>query len=223
VRYRKAGLPALLALVGIVLVGSGLALTTAAPRAVSADIGMVASREAPPVSASTAPPPPPAATQTVAPGVAEPVSPPVPAAPVAMSLPHAPDVPVVPVGVLVSGALQLPDKPTVLGWYAAGAAPGADAGTAVMAGHLDSASLGPGPLVGLFDLDVGDLLQVADANGGIHRYSVLSRTSYPKTALPAEVFRRDGSPQLAVITCGGTFDTAQGHYADNVVVLAVPA
>jgi Sortase domain len=154
---------------------------------------------------------------------AEPFGPPVVAAPVAMSLPNVPGIPVVPVGVLASGALQLPEKPTVLGWYAAGAAPGEDAGAAVLAGHLDSASLGPGPLVQLFDLEIGDLLQVADAAGGIHRYSVVSRTSYPKAALPPEIFRRDGPPQLTVVTCGGAFDTTRRHYADNIVVVAVPA
>jgi hypothetical protein len=70
---------------------------------------------------------------------------------------------------------------------------------------------------------VGDELQVTDAAGASHRFSAVSRTSYPKSALPPEVFRRDGPPRLAVITCGGAFDTARGHYADNVVVLAVPA
>jgi hypothetical protein len=39
----------------------------------------------------------------------------------------------VPVGVLASGAVELPERPTVLGWYAAGAVPGDSAGTAVIA------------------------------------------------------------------------------------------
>jgi hypothetical protein len=82
---------------------------------------------------------------------------------------------------VASGALQLPEKPTVLGWYAAGAAPGEDTGTAVLAGHLDSATLGPGPLVQLFNLKVGDLLQVADAAGGIHR------AGWSHSPLPARV------------------------------------
>ena len=208
-RSGRRGLPALLALAGAVLVGSGFAMTTAAPRAVSSDIGAVH----PPAGASSV-------TATAAP---LPVTRQTVAAPVAMSLPHVPDVPIVPVGVLASGALQLPERPTVLGWYAAGAAPGEDAGTAVVAGHVDSASLGPGPLVRLFDLKVGELIQIADAMGGIHRYSVVSRTSYPKPALPREIFRRDGPPQLAIVTCGGAFDASRGEYADNVVVVARPA
>ena len=209
-----------MAVAGTVLIGSGIAVTAAAPRATSSDIGAVPPRPA--ASPVTAPTAHPIAPRTV-PVEAEPFGAPVVAAPVAMSLPDVTDVPVVPVGVLASGALQLPEKPTVLGWYAAGAAPGEDAGTAVLAGHLDSATLGPGPLVQLFNLKVGDLLQVADAAGGIHRYSVVSRTSYPKAALPPEIFRRDGPPQLTIVTCGGAFDTGSRNYADNIVVVAVPA
>jgi hypothetical protein len=215
VRIGRSWSPALLLLVGIVLAGAGLAMTAVAPRADSADIGPPAAITASPVAgaAATAHPP----------GAAGSVTPPVVAAPVALSLPDATDLPVVPVGVLPSGALQLPDRPTVLGWFAAGAAPGAQAGTAVIAGHLDLAVFGPGPLVRLSNLRVGDVLQLTDAAGVSHRFSVVSRRSYPKPALPPEVFRRDGPPRLAVVTCGGAFDAARRSYADNVVVLAVPA
>ncbi|MFC5952114.1 sortase domain-bontaining protein [Pseudonocardia lutea] len=222
----RRGGPALLALIGMVLVGSGLAMTTAMPRAASSDITPVASPA--PASTPGPPQPTPVTPDHVAsppPGSvsATPAGPAKVAAPVTLSLPQAPDVPVVPVGVLPSGALQLPDQPSVLGWYAAGAAPGQDTGSAVVAGHIDSAALGPGPLKGLLDLPRGAPLQVVDAAGGIHRFSVVSRTSYRKSALPAELFRRDGPPQLALITCGGPFDTVRKQYADNVVVLAAPA
>jgi sortase (surface protein transpeptidase) len=144
---------------------------------------------------------------------------------VALTLPPAttPDpVPLVPVGVLASGALQLPERPTVLGWYAGGAVPGDPAGTAVVAGHVDSARYGAGPLEGLLSLRAGDVVAVTDAAGGLHRYAVASRTSIAKPALPPELFRTDGPPQLALVTCGGAFDERSGSYADNVVVVAVP-
>jgi hypothetical protein len=131
-------------------------------------------------------------------------------------------VPLVPVGVLASGALQLPERPTVLGWYAGGAVPGDPAGTAVVAGHVDSARYGAGPLEGLLSLRAGDVVAVTDAAGGLHRYAVASRTSIAKPALPPELFRTDGPPQLALVTCGGAFDERSGSYADNVVVAAVP-
>jgi hypothetical protein len=214
VRIGRSRPSALLILTGIVLIGSGLAMTTVAPRAEGSDIGPPTAIAAPPVAG--------AAAQSRSPEAAWPVEPPTVAAPVALSLPAAADLPVVPVGVLDSGALQLPERPTVLGWFAAGAAPGAQSGTAVVAGHLDSAVFGPGPLVRLSDLRVGDVLRVADATGASRRFSVVSRTSYPKSALPQEVFRRDGPPRLALVTCGGAFDATRGHYSDNVVVLAVP-
>jgi hypothetical protein len=142
-----------------------------------------------------------------------------------VTLPGAADpVPLVPVGVLASGALQLPDRPTVLGWFAGGSAPGDAAGTAVIAGHVDSAEYGAGPLEALLSLAAGDVIEVTDVAGGAHRYAVASRESHPKDdgGVPAEVFRRDGPAQLALITCGGAFDERTGEYADNVVVLAVP-
>jgi hypothetical protein len=40
--------------------------------------------------------------------------------------------------------------------------------------------------------------------------------------VPADVFRRDGPPRLALVSCGGAFDERTGNYADNIVVLAQP-
>jgi hypothetical protein len=206
--------------VGVVLVGSGLALAGAEPRADVQDIGRsplvatpaeVAADRSPGPTPSAAVPPTTAAGPQVAP------------APVAISLPATPEaVPLVPVGVLASGALQLPERPSVLGWFAAGAVPGDPAGTVVVAGHVDSAEFGAGPLETLLDLRVGDVVEVADAGGGVHRYSVESRTSHAKSGLPPEVFRADGPPRLALVTCGGAFDERTGEYADNVVVVAAP-
>ncbi|HEY0127387.1 MAG TPA: class F sortase, partial [Blastococcus sp.] len=200
-------------------VGSGLALASASPRADARDIGTAPETSAPaPSTAAPSPEPVPPATVVV------PSAPPVPSAPVALALPTTPDpVPLVPVGVAENGALQLPDRPSVLGWYAAGALPGAPAGTALVAGHVDSAEFGAGPLETLAHLRLGDVVEVADAAGVSRRYAVESRTSYPKADLPPEVFAADGPPRLALVTCGGAFDERTGQYADNVVVIAVPA
>lgn len=212
-----------LVVAGIALVGSGLSVALGAPRADAPDIG-------PPPAAATAsqpvvPEPEPPLRSSAPRAPADPSLSPVAApAPGAISLPATPDpVPLVPVGVLESGALQLPERPSVLGWYAAGAVPGDPTGTAVIAGHIDSAEFGAGPLEALLELELGASIVVTDAAGGNHAYSVTSRTSYPKSALPPEVFRVDGPPRLALVTCGGAFDERTGRYADNVVVLAAPA
>ena len=46
--------------------------------------------------------------------------------------------------------------------------------------------------------------------------------SYRKSALPDGVFARSGPARLVLVTCGGPFDAATGHYLDVVVVTAVP-
>ena len=43
-----------------------------------------------------------------------------------------------------------------------------------------------------------------------------------KESLPADVYSLRGRPRLVLVTCGGPFDSAIGHYRDNVVVTAVP-
>jgi hypothetical protein len=207
VRGRLLRHPALPLITGAVLVVAGLLLTRVPPQADAPNI--------PPPAVAGAPTP--AATPRATP-VAE------PAAPTAVSLPGTPHpVPVVPVGVRPSRALELPDRPSVLGWYAAGAVPGDPRGTAVVAGHVDSAEFGAGPLRGLLHVKAGDPVEVTDAVGGTHRYAVTSRTTYRKADLPAELFRPDGPPRLALVTCGGAFDERTGQYAANVVVLAAPA
>jgi Sortase domain len=200
--------PVVSVVAGIVLVGSGLLLTLVPPRADAPDL------------------PPPAAAESPAPAPPRPAPLPGPLAapaPTAVTLPGTPHpVPLVPVGVLPNRALELPDRPSVLGWYAAGAVPGEPGGTVVVAGHVDSAEFGAGPLRGLLDLRTGDPVEVTDAAGGTHRYAVASRTTYRKADLPTELFRPDGPPQLALVTCGGAFDRRTGQYADNVVVIAAP-
>jgi len=36
------------------------------------------------------------------------------------------------------------------------------------------------------------------------------------------LFARTGGPTLALVTCGGLYDTSKRFYRDNVVVFAVP-
>ena len=43
-----------------------------------------------------------------------------------------------------------------------------------------------------------------------------------RAQLPADVYSTRGRHRLALVTCGGPFLPASGHYRDNVVVIAVP-
>jgi hypothetical protein len=97
-------------------------------------------------------------------------------------------------------------------------------GVAVIAGHIDSAVAGPGALYDLRDLDKGDTIKIVDSLG---RTSTWTVSGPPETALksslPSALWVSNGPPKLAIVTCGGPFDAATGHYLDNVIVWATPS
>jgi hypothetical protein len=130
--------------------------------------------------------------------------------------------PVVPVGTDGAGSLDLPEDPDRLGWWVGSAVPGAASGSVVLAGHIDTRQRGAGVMASVLRLPIGAALQLDDRAGTPLRYTVAAVRSYPKTALPASVFRSVGSPRLVLVTCGGTFDPQAHHYSDNIVVFAVP-
>jgi hypothetical protein len=67
-------------------------------------------------------------------------------------------------------------------------------------------------------------VEVVMDDGTLRPFTVEEIRQIPKVDLPTgELFRRDGAPRLALITCGGTFDPSSRHYRDNLVVLATPA
>ena len=131
------------------------------------------------------------------------------------------DTPLDPVGLEPDGGMELPADVSRVGWYEPGVAPG-QAGSAVLAGHVDSRTQGAGALFRLRELDVDDEI-VTTTEEGEQRWRVASRVSYLKQALPIEeLFSWEGPARLVVITCGGAFDAERGGYEENVVVHAVP-
>jgi hypothetical protein len=133
------------------------------------------------------------------------------------------DAPVLPVTVDVNGLLGVPDNPRQLGWWSGGSRPGMPSGSVVIDGHVDSATLGLGALFHLSQARPGDEVVLTSAAGRSTRYLVVARRTYPKATLPAaEVFASDVRPRLVLLTCGGAFDQTTRHYADNIVVYAVP-
>jgi hypothetical protein len=94
---------------------------------------------------------------------------------------------------------------------------------AIIAGHVDSAAAGPGALYRLSDLQVGDSIRI-DLGGHRSNWTVSSEpVMTAKTQLPAALFQTTGPARLALVTCGGPFDSATGHYLDNIIVWAAPA
>jgi len=130
---------------------------------------------------------------------------------------------VVPVGIDVAhGVLGLPSNIERAGWWRDGMAPGEGSGAILIAGHVDSAKAGAGVFFRLHSARVGDLVRVATAARRAYVYRVASVRNYRKSALPTSVFATGGPSRLVLVTCGGRFDPASGHYPDNVVLVAVP-
>ena len=133
------------------------------------------------------------------------------------------DAAVLPIGIdLRSGALGTPKSIRHAGWWQDGQAPGSTSGTILIAGHVDSARVGPGVFFSLQKAQVGAKVQLRAANGRTFTYRVTSIRSHHKNVLPTGIYSRVGAPRLVLVTCGGPFDRVTGQYRDNVVVTAVP-
>jgi sortase (surface protein transpeptidase) len=131
--------------------------------------------------------------------------------------------PIVPKGIAADGAMDTPSSPSIVGWYLYGARLGDTWGTMVLDGHVDSAATGPGAFYNIVRLRPGDTIVVGGPTGSA-RYAVTDVTERRKSPVPAtDVFRMDVPARLVLITCGGAFNAATGHYVDNVVVIARPA
>jgi sortase (surface protein transpeptidase) len=152
-----------------------------------------------------------AAPEPSAAAVAEPVSLTIPAIGVSTQL--------VQLGLAPDGTLQVPSNTAVAGWYTGSPRPG-QTGAAVIAGHVDSQA-GPAVFFRLRLLQPGELVYVRRADGTLAVFQVTAVQTYPKTQFPtAAVYGPRPDAQLRLITCGGTFDPATGHYLSNVVVSA---
>jgi len=147
-----------------------------------------------------------------------------PQPPVAVTVPSVGvQVPVIPVGVLPDGFMELPVDVGVAGWYRFGPDPLSERGTTVISAHVDSPRQGLGPFASLAGLAAGTEIVVTVDAGEQMRYAVESVTSIPKREVPlAEIFDREGPRRLVLITCGGRFDREAFRYSDNVIVVATP-
>jgi len=133
------------------------------------------------------------------------------------------DAPISAVGIdMKAGALGIPENIKRVGWWRDGATPGDEAGTALIAGHVDSAKNGAGAFYALKSAHRGDTVTVTQG-GKTLKYRVTTIKTMKKSALPTNIYTRTGSPKLVLVTCGGPFDPKIGHYRDNIVVTAVPA
>ncbi|GHF79925.1 class F sortase [Streptomyces thermodiastaticus] len=107
----------------------------------------------------------------------------------------------------------------LVGWYQGGPAPG-ERGASVVVGHIDTKT-GPAVFVELPTLKPGDEVDIVRADGAVARFEVDAVEVFSKSDFPDDLVYGDTpSPELRLITCGGTFDKARQDYRDNVVVFA---
>ena len=119
-------------------------------------------------------------------------------------------------GLNADGTVQVPTDVQQPGWFRLGPTPG-EIGSAVILGHVDSYA-GPGVFFRLPLLVAGDVVDVGLADGITAEFKVTSVVSYLKTNFPDQmVYTSDGHSALQLVTCGGVFDSATGHYLSNVV------
>jgi sortase (surface protein transpeptidase) len=129
------------------------------------------------------------------------------------------DVPLTGLGQQADGTMQVPTDAATVGWYTRAPTPGS-LGPAVLAGHVDYRNK-PGTFNKLTDLKPGDSVNVDRADGSMAMFTVVKVERYAKARFPTNaVYGAINRAGLRLITCGGNFDSAAGHYEDNIVVYA---
>lgn len=118
------------------------------------------------------------------------------------------------------GTIETPRQWANAGWYAEGVRPG-DRGSAVIAGHVDSAHDGPAVFYRLDELQAGDDVTIVTGDGAVQRFVVVTSEQVAKAEFPtARVYAPSSQPLLRLVTCTGGFDSETGSYVDNLVVTA---
>jgi hypothetical protein len=230
VRIAAAAVAMALLIAGCTSPREAAAPQPAAAESTAAESTATESTSPPALRTATEAPQPAQATTASGPRSAIPVR---PATPEAVTVDPAPrfltvagttiNMPIVEVGVSPDGAMEIPEPFNEAGWYRFGPAPGAAAGTAVVAAHVDTTS-DSAPFSQLKSLAPGTLVTVQREGAPPLTFRVTGVELMAKDAFDgASIFRRDGPSELKLVTCGGRWLDEQQDYGDNVIVTAVPA
>ena len=200
----------------MVLAGLAAVLVAAGSLLLAAGCGTRSSVSYIPPSVTTRPPPAPSVTAAPS-ATAAPQQ-----APVRIVIPAiGVNAPVMQLGLNADQTIQVPplEAHNLAGWYKYGPAPG-QAGPAVIVGHIDSTT-GPSVFFRLRYLVKGDKVSITLAGGRVVAYTVDGLQQVSKTAFPTKsVYGSTPYPALRLITCGGDFDPATGHYLSDIIVFA---
>ncbi|GAA3471379.1 class F sortase [Nonomuraea roseola] len=143
--------------------------------------------------------------------------------PVGLSIPKIglKEAPIEPVGLNADQTVEVPplSEPGLVGWYEHRPTPG-EKGPSVLLGHVDGYGK-PAVFHKAHTLRPGDTLSVRRKDGSVATFTVDSLEQADKDAFPTEkVYGPTDSAELRLVTCGGAFDAATGHYEDNIIVYA---
>jgi LPXTG-site transpeptidase (sortase) family protein len=123
------------------------------------------------------------------------------------------------VGKKADGSMGTPSNFTDVGWYALGSKPGAP-GNAVIDGHVNNALTTSGVFEHLVQMNVGDVIMVADQNDRRLTYVVTQVQEYAPDAPTDSIFATSGPSQLVLITCDGEWVQDKHQFNKRLVVIA---
>ncbi|MBT3162346.1 class F sortase [Streptomyces sp. Vc74B-19] len=131
------------------------------------------------------------------------------------------DAPFTALAINSKGQLEAPpaQNTNLVGWYAKGVSPG-ELGTAIVAGHVDTAT-SAAVFARLGELEKGDRFRVQRADGTTATFVVDETESFAKDDFPDErVYADTPDAQVRLITCAGDYDRTAKDYTENLVVFA---
>ena len=116
------------------------------------------------------------------------------------------------------GRMDVPQNADNVAWYQMGFKPGEN-GNAVFAGHLDKATGEPAVFWNIPTLKRGDKIVVSGNSGKSLTYVITRTEQYPYNDFPLEeVFGPSERPMLNLITCVGSWNSAEASYSHRFVV-----
>ena len=129
------------------------------------------------------------------------------------------DAAIQPVGLTPSGALDVPNNTTDVGWYKFGPKPGQE-GSAVIDAHFDNPNGLPAVFSKLDVLKPGDSVIVEDDKNILHYFVVKKLTNYLSDDFVTDIFNINNGTHLNLITCNGIWDVNKKTYTERLVVFA---
>ena len=132
------------------------------------------------------------------------------------------------------GSLFIPANPRTVSWSSQDMAPGSSHGTIILVGHVNYGGV-PGAFSDLADYRTGQIITLVLADGRHLTYAVAAeplevnknklgprRQELFDQTHPYGLPGHPTSSRLLLLSCGGTFDNATGHYESNIFVYALP-